>query len=71
MTAQFQFFRAYPTKKPILLKKAGRTWGTTKGGEQERDDPTPLPPLEIHVRLTLPVLSTDMHGVTNGPFQGQ
>ena len=27
MTAQFQFFRAYPTKKPILLKKAGRTWG--------------------------------------------
>ena len=22
------FFRAYPIKKPILLKKAGLTWGT-------------------------------------------
>ena len=29
MTAQLQFFRAYPTKKPILLKKADRTWGTS------------------------------------------
>ena len=29
MTAQFQFFRAYPTKKPVLLKKkADRTCGT-------------------------------------------
>ena len=26
---------AYPTKKPILLKKAGRTWGTLLSGKND------------------------------------
>ena len=59
----FNFFRAYPSKKPNLLKKANRTWGTfcrenvvydlwAKKKIALRADPAVYLPWLLHLALT-------------------